>query len=213
MSEFNEDRMPALLRPISLDDYDSELSGIDWGHARDRGGVHMKEALFLKDIPLPDTSIVPTTVKGNYPGSMGWFGIRRWFIKRRHCNRVPANAVLIAQTMGQEYWSWDQLKENTTWRAPGVWEPPIPPMSGHTYVDDFIAIITQDTLGDPGVDVETCETGYWQAVFSCNNVGKIYRFNDGEWVEYLAEIAKEIRGKMWREHDAKWQPLNKAKNK
>lgn len=194
MSEFNDERMPALLHPISPDDYDGELSGIDWDCDRERGTEHIKG--------LPS----------DYPGIMEWFGIRRWFAKRRNRKRVSANAVLIARTMGRKYASWEKRKEITNWRDPVEVLPPIPPMSGHIYTDDFIAITTDDTILGPAVSVESCETGYWQDVFSCNNVGKIYRFNDGEWVEYLAEMAKEIRSKMWREHDAKWQPLNKAKN-
>lgn len=133
--------------------------------------------------------------------------VKRWLRKRRARLSVSDNAILIAQTLGEKYDTWEEIGVSSK-RKPGDKLPPLPPIAGTQYRDDLVWIVVDDSIVGYSVTVKTSELGSWCEVYSTNNIGEVFRFNHGEWTEHIMEIAEKLRSKAGREHIARFMPLN-----
>ena len=141
-----------------------------------------------------------------------WWRMTGW----HRWQNVGSKAVWIARELGEKYQPEEPKPKQT---LPGqIPEPQPPPFSGECflYEDDHLRIDVRIDfnlvmfVSLPSISVEALVGGAWQDVFYCYSQG-CSRYNYGEWVSDLCEIAHELQSKAHRAKKAKHKPIEPTK--
>lgn len=132
-----------------------------------------------------------------------------------HWEKVGRAALRVAQELGEEYVPEPpKLKRTLPGKPP---EPMPPPFSGDCYLyeDDHLSLDVRISVNlvmfaaQANVKIKAFIDDEWREVFSCYSQGHS-RYNYGEWVGDLFDIARELDSKERRAEKAKHQPLERG---
>ena len=128
-----------------------------------------------------------------------------WIRHQINKKAVTRNALtitcILGETIREDGWGDEKPKQGKL--------PPNRPRIWRHYEDDAITLEVYRFAEFPSVRIQSNENGFWQDVYETEFATGL-RFNDGAWVDYIAEFADELRSKDRQAEKAKRKPLDRG---